>query len=193
MGRAPKTVHTPEPERLNSINFAGAQVYDVKRSGAEGGSFKFRVGAGSGLAQVCKRMGWEMPGEKTTVEKFEGRFIGGHVVLQSQDKLVDAEVDIEYVEISGFELHRLEVEGKRNGRKTKTFRRELRFSGGFKCVDGAANFESYMVRTNNAKGVLRVTYMKEEVQADLPLADDKQASIPDDVMATDEQREAVTQ
>lgn len=179
MGRQ-KTVHTPEPERLNVINFAGAKIAEFGRVDADSGWFKFRVVGGAGLEALCKKMGWSMPGDKTTLEKFEGKLVGGHLVLNCQDRLVDAGLDIEYGEIKGFELHRLELEG----RKKKGFRRELRFSGTFKCIDGAANFESYMMRTANARGVLKVTYLKEEVQENLPIDDAKQLSIPDDVRAT---------
>lgn len=171
-----KTIHTPEPERLNSINFGGAKIAEFGRVDAEYGWFKFRVGGGNGLEALCKKMGWSMPGDKTTLERFEGKLIGGHLVFACQDKLIDAEVDIEYGEIKGFELHRLELEV----RKKKGFRRELRFSGTFKCADGAANFESYMTRTANAKGQLKVTYLKEEVQTEMALSDEaNQMSIND--------------
>ncbi len=188
MGKPSKMVHTPEPARLNSLSLAGARIAEVKRVDAEAGSFKFHVsGPLSGLEALCKKMGWNMPGDKTTLERLEGKLLGGQLVFSCQDKLIDAEIDIEYKELSGFELHRLELEQ----RKGKGFRRELRFSGTFKCVDGAANFESYMTRTNNSRGTLKVTYLKQEVQDALAL-NDGQLNIPDDVHATTEQRKAVT-
>lgn len=192
MGRAPKVIHTPDPEQvpMNKITLIGATIAEFGRVDATSGWFKFRCSPGSSLEQICKKMGWPMPGEKSSLERLDGEFKGGHLTLTCSGKLIkDVDVDIEYLKIKGFELHRLELVG----RKGKGFRRELRFSGTFECEDGAANIESYMMRSGNAAGTLRITYLKEQVQTDLPLADDKQVSIPDDVMATDEQREAVTQ
>jgi hypothetical protein len=191
MGRSVKTVHSPEPEQvpINKITFNGAQIAEFGRVDATSGWFKFRCSPGSTLDSLCKKMGWEMPHEKQSFERLDGEFKGGHLTLSCSGKLTkDVDVDIEYLKIKGFELHRLELVG----RKGKGFRRELRFQGTFECEDGAANIESYMMRSGNAPGTLRITYLKEQIQENLPLSDESsQLNIPD-VHATEEQREAVT-
>jgi len=131
-------------------------------------------------------MGWDVPGAKTTSENLEGKLEGGHLILTSRDKLIDAEVDIEFSTITKFACHRFELEGK----KGKGFRRELRFEVKFKRGDGATRLENYMMWTDNARGVLKVTYLLEPVEQQMPL-DDSQMSTPDDVTASLEQQEAV--
>ena len=49
--------------------------------------------------------------------------MGGSLIHQASDKLIDAQYDIAYISLSDFEMIRLEIEGK----KKKGFRRELRF------------------------------------------------------------------
>jgi hypothetical protein len=169
------TISTPEPARLLKITFAGARIAEVKRVDAEAGSFKFHVNLGKTLEALCEKMGWQMPGDKTTLENLEGKMQGGSLLLKSQDKLIDAEVEMGYKSISGFALHRLELEG----RKGKGFRRELRFNGTFDDPEGCAKMESYMNRTANARGTLLVTFLKEEVQENLPLTEAQQAVLPE--------------
>jgi hypothetical protein len=170
-----KTVHTPEPQRLLKLTLRGARIAEVKRVDAESGSFKFHVQMGKDLPALCERMGWQEPGEKTTLENLEGKMLGGNLSLVCQDKLIDADVDMPYKSINAFALHRLELEG----RKGKGFRRELRFNGTFDAPDGCALMESYMQRTANARGTLTITFMKEEVQENLPLTEAQQATLPE--------------
>ncbi len=171
MGRT-KTVHTPPTDevKMSSITFQGAKIAEFGRVDPLSGWIKFHCSLGAGLEKLFEIMGWDIPGNKTTLEKLEGKLDGGHFILTAKDKLVDAEVDIEFVAIKGFECHRFELEG----RKKKGFRRELRFAVSFKCVDGCANLESYMMRTDNARGTLKVSYLKEAVQEEIPMEDDKQ-------------------
>ena len=168
MGKAAKTIHTPEPERMLKIGFTGAKLDEFRRVDAASGTFKFRVAIGNKLTDLCKRMKWPMPGDKATLEKFEDKLIGGHLVLKAMDQMTDFEIDLEYKEIKGFEIHRLELEG----RKGKGFRRELRFSGIFECPDGAANFEAFMMNSKESKGNLTITFQREQVQENLPLTDE---------------------
>ena len=164
-------VHRPEPDRLLRIVFNGARIAEVRRVDAEAGSFKFHVNLGKRMEALCEKMGWQIPGDKTTLEQLEGKLNGGSLVLRCQDKLVDAEVEMAYKNINGFALHRLELEG----RKGKGFRRELRFNGRFDDPEGCAKMESYMSRTANARGQLTVTYIKEAEQENLPLTEAQQA------------------
>jgi hypothetical protein len=189
----PRTV-TPVVESvpMGKITFPGAKMADFGRSAPDSGYIKFHCTLPKGFENLFTAMGWDVPGRKTTSENLEGKLEGGHLILTSRDKLIDAEVNIEFSTITKFACHRFELEGK----KGKGFRRELRFEAKFKCVDGAANLENYMMRTDNARGVLQVTYLLEPIEQQLPLdaaAQDEanQVDIPSDVMASPEQREAV--
>lgn len=174
-----QTVHTPEPERLLKISFAGARIAEVKLSDAATGSFKFhvRVGSGKPLEQLCKKLKWQVPYENTTEQGLDGKLEGGNLNLLCETTLnKNVEINMPYKTIGSFKLHRLELIGK----KGKGFRRELRFNGTFDDTTGAAAFESYMTRTGNSEGVLTVTYLKEEaVQPDLPLTEAQQATLPE--------------
>lgn len=174
MGRA--TIHTPETDQgspKGRIIFPGTWIDDMGRDAACTGWIKFKSNPGSALSLIFERLGWNLPGAREKVQKFDGELEGGHFILSAKGRLVEADVDIEFSMITGFELHRIEVEGKTI--------RQLRFSGTYHCRDGAANIESYMVNTANAPGDLMVTYqVNGSVQAKLP------------GMATQEQREAVT-
>src|ERR1041384_134281 len=107
------------------------------------------------LDVLFQHMGWQVPGDSASLEKLDGKLRGGHFILTAKidDELrlklkskngevdMDAEVDLEYSEISDFQCHRFEIEG----RKKKGFRRELRFKATFppKCPDALANLENY--------------------------------------------------
>lgn len=184
-----KTIHTPpEESHLSTITFPSAKIAEFGRVDPASGWIKFRCSLPKGFEKLFELMGWDIPGEKTVSEKLDGKLTGGHMILTSKDKLVDAEVDIEFESITGFECLRLELEN----RKGKGFRRELRFKAQFKCVDGAANLENYMMQTDNARGSLKVSYLREAVQPELPMdTPEEQITIPD-VHATAAQREAVS-
>lgn len=187
-----KTVHLPTPEEVNthqrSLTFPSAKIAEFGRVDPESGWIKFRCSLPKDIEKLFQVMGWDIPGEKTVSEDLEGKLKGGHLILTpklDKDELLkvkspdgkvntDAEVDIEFEDISSFKCLRLELEG----RKGKGFRRELRFEAKFKCEDGAANLESYMMRTSNARGSLKVTYYTEPVQTEIKL-DDEQITFDD--------------
>jgi hypothetical protein len=172
------TINTPEAARLLKVTFHASRFAEVKRVDAASGSFKIVVKAGTGkpLEALCKRMAWQVPDEHTVLQNLEGKFLGGSLVMRCNDKLVDAEAELPYKSITGFAIHRLELEG----RKGKGFRRELRFNGTFDYQEGCAVIESYMNRIGSATGELTITYLKEEVQPDLPLTEAQQAVLEND-------------
>lgn len=170
---------------MGTINFPGVKIAEFGRSAPDAGYIKFHSTLPKGFEKLFELMGWDIPGNKTSLEKLDGKLEGGHLILTSRDKIIDAEVDIEFSSIKDFACHRFELEGK----KGKGFRRELRFTAAFKCEDGAANLESYMMRTDNAKGSLKVTYLLEPVQTEMSLeGEEEQIEIPE-VTATEEQNE----
>lgn len=162
-----KTINTPDTPEMLNITFTGARISEFGRVDSSSGWIKFHCQLGSTLNGTFAKMGWDIPGSKTKSEKLEGKLNGGRLALISKEKLVDAELDMEYVTISDFECLRLELEQK----KGKCFRRELRFNVTFKAMDGAALLESYQNRSDNARGALKVSYLKEAEQAPLPLTD----------------------
>lgn len=184
-----KTIHTPPADEvaMNTITFPQAKLSEFGRVDAASGWIKFRCSLPKGYEKLFELMDWQVPDTKTMLEKLEGTLKGGHLILTSKEKLVDAEVDIEFDTIKDFACLRLELEG----RKKKGFRRELRFSATYKCPDGAANLENYMMRVPDAIGSLKVTYLKEAVQEEMELQDQQANLIPEGVHATDEQRKAV--
>ena len=172
------TVHTPEPERLLKVVFSRARIAEVKLSDASTGSFKFHIKMGppKQLDSLCRKMGWQVPDDKTTEQGLEGKLEGGSIVLLCDTNIGKAvEIDMPFKAISGFKLLRLELEQK----KGKGFRRELRFNGTFDYAEGAATFESYMNRTANTEGTLTVTYLKENVQTAIELTEAQQATLPE--------------
>jgi hypothetical protein len=187
----PKTIHTPEPPESFQITFPSSRIAEFGRVDPESGWVKFRCHlAPKNIEPLFNHFGWQVPGEKVSLDKLDGKLAGGHFImtakpdeeqrlkLKSKDGRVDTdmEINIEYLTIDGFECHRLELEG----RKKKGFRRELRFKAKFNCEDGAANLEAYMMRTDNARGSLKVTYVKEPEQTNL---------VPDGVTASEDQRQ----
>lgn len=180
-----KTIHTQAAETnrgASYITFPAAEISDFSRFDPTSGVVKFRCPLnGKELATLFGLMGWQVPGAKSSLEKLDGKLDGGTILfkataeklkVKSSDGTVDpdAEVDLEYKDISDFQCHRFEIKGK----KGKGFRRELRFTMTFaeKASDSCANLESYMNRTGNAPGSLKVTYFVEPVQRNL---------VPDDV------------
>lgn len=143
----------------DSITFPATVIGGFRRADGAVGVVRFQSNIARDADELFQTLGWELPEEHCSFKRFDTVLRGGYFVLSSRDKLVDVEVDIEFTEISGFECHRIE------GRKKS--RRELRFKAAFKCEDGAANLESYMVRTNNARGSLKVVYVKDPVQAEI--------------------------
>jgi hypothetical protein len=172
---------------MEKIRFEGAKMSQFGREDKAAAWVVFHCSLGAvdsrGFQGLFKRMGWSVPGEKVSMEKLDGSLSGGHFILTSQNKLVDAEVEIAFGKMGGFSVHRFELEGK----KKKGFRRELRFKSTFELEDGCALLESYMMRSDNARGTLQVTYLKEPVQTTID--DSAQLSIPD-VEATEEQKAA---
>ncbi len=112
------------------------------------------------------------------MEKLDGVLKGGKLILTSKDKLVDAEVDLGFIKLTGFSVNRFELEG----RKGKGFRRELRFKVTFESEDGCSRLESYMMACDNARGSLQVQYFQQAEQIEIA-----------DVQQTDEQRQAILQ
>jgi hypothetical protein len=175
----PKTINTPEPERLLKIIFQGARIDEMKLSDAATGSFKFviRVGNGKPLEMLCRKLECQVPEEKTTEQGIDKKLEGGSLTLLCETTIgKNVEIDMPYKAATSFKLVRRELVGK----KGKGWRRELHFSGTFDDTTGAARFESYMTRTNNAEGVLTLTYLKEPAeQSKIPLTEAQQAALPE--------------
>ncbi len=197
----PKTLHTPAPDEieLNTILFPSVKIAEFTRFDPSSGVIKFRSTLPKGFETLFQTLGWEVPGDKTTMESLEGKLKGGHLLLspklnketlkvKSTDGKVDteADVDIEFGEIKDFQCLRLEIEGK----KKKGFRRELRFKATFaaKATDSCANLEAYMERTDNAPGSLKVSYLPEPIQTTIS-HDESQSSLID-TEATEEEQQA---
>jgi hypothetical protein len=180
-----RQVRAVDNSAAHTITFGGAKIAEFGRVDPASGWVKFHCSLGNGLEKLFKGMGWNPPGDKTMSEKLEGKLKGGHLILTANGKIQtqknadgvpqDAEVDIEYIDIKGFECHRFEIEGH----KKKGFRRELRFTVTFQCGDGAANLENYMMRYDNARGSLRVSHFPEAIQPELDLSSNeaRQATI----------------
>lgn len=205
-----KTIHLSEAPKMAKISFPAVKLSEVKRTAPESAEAKFHCHVpAKNIEQLFTHMGWQIPGETSSMEKLDGRLKDGNLIftaklddetvsklkLKSPDGHFDSEfqVDLEFKQIDSFACHRFEREGHKGGNKGKGFRRELRFTCTFgpRCEDAAANLEAYMMRTDNARGTLQVKYLIEEKQGELNLTDDKQESlVPDDVEATEEQIEA---
>lgn len=161
------------------IIFNGARIAEVKLSDAATGSFKFavRVGNGKPLEMLCRRLECQVPEESTTEQGIEKKLEGGHLTLLCETTIgKNVDIDMPYKACNSFKLVRRELIGK----KGKGFRRELHFNGTFNDMTGAARFESYMNRTENAEGILTLTYPdKPAEQTPLPLTEAQQATLPE--------------
>lgn len=186
-----KTVH-PVGEALLNINFVGAKIASIGRGDPKSASCTFHCVLGKGMGKLFEKMGWEVPGEKCSMEKLDGKLDGGHFIMTGSgdpDQLklkstngkvnTDAEVEIDFGSITDFACYRFEIEG----RKGKGFRHELRFKATVKNEDGMALLESYMSQTGNGKGNLKVAYLKESVQE--VLIPDVQAHDQQEVLETE--------
>ena len=147
-----------------TVTFTSAKLAEIQRVDPASGSLKFHCALGKGYEKLFERMGWQVPEDKTMRLNLEGKLEGGHFVLTSKDKLVDAEIELGFKAMSGFHVIRMELEG----RKGKGFRRELRFDVTFEEVDALARLESYMMTCDNAYGSLGVKYLAEPVQEVIP-------------------------
>ena len=157
------------------LKFSATKLAEIGRVDASSGWIKFTCFLGKGFEKLFKAMEWQVPDEHVTAQKLEGKFEGGYFVLTAKDKLIEGEVEIEFGTMSGFTCLRMELEG----RKGKGFRRELRFQATLKSADGLALMESYMARTDNARGILAVNYHKEPVQQTIP-EDDAQLMLDEE-------------
>lgn len=172
-----KTV-TAVGEALLHINFENTKLAGISRVDAESASCDFYCGiGGKGMEKLFRAMGWELPGEKSSMEKLDGKLIGGHFILtgdvdperlkvKSPDKKLDtgAEVECEFGTINTFACHRLELVG----RKKKGFRRELRFKASLNDPDAMGKLEAYMEATGDGRGKLKVSYLPEPEQTTIP-------------------------
>lgn len=172
-----KTV-TPVGEALLHINFQNTKLAGISRVDAESASCEFHCGiGGKGMERLFRIMGWDLPGEKSSMEKLDGKLIGGKFILtgdadperlkvKSPNKKLDtgAEVECDFGVINSFACHRLELEN----RKKKGFRRELRFKASLNEPDGMAKLEAYMQATGDGRGELKVSHLKEAEQSTIP-------------------------
>ena len=181
----PKTIHTPEAPRLGELILPQTKLAEFRRVDATSATAKFHVTlANKSISKLFRHLDWQMPGDTSSLDSFDTKLAGGNFILtaeaeetietESKNGKVNsrAEVDIDYIQASGFQVQRLEIEG----RKGKGFRRELRLTVKFKQDDGCALLEAYMMTTGSRKGTLRLRYMPEPVQSTIE--------------ATDEQRQA---
>lgn len=155
MGRK-KLTPAIKPVPMNTITFSSTRIAEFGRDGETKGWIKFHSSMERYSEELFSKLGWEIPEEHCSLKRFDAVFRGGNLILSSRGKLIDADVDIEFKELKSFECHRVD--------KGKKKRRELRFFATFDCEDGAANLESYMIRTDNARGSLRVQYVKDPKQ-----------------------------
>jgi hypothetical protein len=180
-----KTLHTPETPRLGELILPQTKLAEFRRVDAESATAKFHtLLANKSIPKLFKHLDWQLPGETSSLDSFDTKLAGGNFILTAeQDDTMEAksrngkvntraEVDIEYVQASSFQVLRMEIEG----RKGKGFRRELRLAVKFKQDDGCALLEAYMMTTGQRRGTLRLRYLPEPVQAVIE--------------ATDEQRQA---
>lgn len=189
-----KTVHTPEAPGLKKITIPTVWISDFTKHDPTSATVKFRSRPSpTQLKDLVGKMGWAPPSLKDSEKRCDGKFKGGHFILsasldeetvaklkvKSPDGAVDtsAQVDIEYGTIGGFQLLRMEIQGKNK----KGFRWELRFNASTEAIDAAANLESYMARTDNSRGSLCINYLEEPEQGSL---------VPDGVEASEEQKQA---
>ena len=163
----------PVEQRAFKATFPDARITEFGRMDPASGWVKFACNLSpQSIKVIFQHFGWEVPGDKSSLEKFDGKLEGGSFILNAKDKLVSGGVDIDYVACNSFACHRFELEG----RKKKGFRRELRFTVTFKQQDACALLESYMMTTDNARGVLQLSYVEQPEQITIE--------------ATDEQRQA---
>jgi hypothetical protein len=163
------------------VSFSAAKIAECGRVDPASGWIKFHCLMGKGYEKLFERMDWQIPDDHTVRQTLDGALEGGYLVLTAKDKLIDADVQLAFKSMTGFQCLRLELEG----RKGKGFRRELRFSCTFKDLDGLAKLEAYMNACDNARGVLAVSYLKEPVQETIPEPDENQLTLdPERAAAT---------
>lgn len=159
------------------VRFGSTKFAEIGRVDSGSGWIKFVCYLGKGFEKLFDAMDWQVPDDHVTAQSLEGKLEGGSFFMTSKgEKLVDGEVEIDFGTITGFKCLRMELEG----RKGKGFRRELRFSATLKSDDGLALIESYMLATDNARGVLTINYRKEPVQQTIPETDEAQMKLDDE-------------
>lgn len=139
----------------DKISFLSAQLISFSRK-ITGGEAKFSASLST---PVQKALGWtDIPAFLTSC-KPEGE-IAGATTMEIMPK--DAELrkfgrDLQISKVHGFELLRLEIEGKRD----KGHRIELRFSVSFQDQKGARILEEYLMTAGEAKSTVTVSYVKQ--------------------------------
>ena len=178
--RSVTLVDAAEAPKMLKVSFAAAKVTDVGMVDPASKSIKFACLLGRGFEKLFDRMNWQVPGDHVTEQKLEAVLEGGNFILTASDKLVEAEVDLDFGKITGFSCVRRELEGK----KGKGFRRELKFSATLKNANALALIEGYMNECDNARGTLVVSYLEKPVQVSMEDGDAQ--------MKLDEERKAAT-
>ena len=169
---------TPAMVKTYHVGFPDIEVAAFQRFDPASGVITFHAAlTPANMGKLFGHFGWEIPGDKSALDSYDGKLEGGSFTLESKDKLKDAEVNLPYLICSNFVCHRLNLKG----RKKKGFRRELRFKVTFDVPDACAKLEGYMM-TVGARGSLKLSYIEQPEQQNL---------VPSDVKATDEQRQTV--
>jgi hypothetical protein len=151
--------------------FGMAQIDSCGRGDPAKATLKFCCGLGKNFEALFARMKWQVPADRIGMQKLDGK-LSGSFVLRAEDKLVQAELSLDFKEMSSFQCLRLELERK----KGKGFRRELRFNVVTEEEDALAKIEAYMQACNNSRGSLQVDYIVEPEQTTIP-DDTKQTSM----------------
>jgi hypothetical protein len=199
----PRTITPVEPLHVEALTFSHARIVEFGQVDSSSKWIKFACQVGKGYEELFAAMKWQTPSKTTMVQGLEGVLKTGSITLtpaldedakikakSKNGKLnTTAEFAVEYDKISSFQCVRRELEG----RKGKGFRRILNFTVTHHAECGCAELEVYQLATDNARGSLRVTYTVEAEQEPIPTTDGQQSLIPDAVMASEEQRQAVSQ
>lgn len=159
------------------VTFSAARLIAFSRNGKKGGVAKFRAIVN---AHVCEKLEWPEPDERLTSCSPEADLAARIIEIIPKDKeLRKWETTLDCQRVHNFQIVRREAEGKRG----KGFRQELNFDVQFGDPLGCAKLEVVMLNIGLAKCGVIVSYE--------PKAEQSELELPEDVKATEEQRQAV--
>jgi hypothetical protein len=108
-----KTIHTPDAPAMLKVSFSAAKIAECGRVDPASGWIKFHCLMGKGYEKLFERMDWQIPDDHTVRQTLDGALEGGYLVLTAKDKLIDADVQLAFKSMTGFQCLRLELEGRK--------------------------------------------------------------------------------
>ena len=162
---------------LASITFPSVRIAFFGRRSAASGWIDFDCELGAeGIKPLFQKLAWSVPGRENVLGKMDRELRAGELgrltLTPDPEKLnvrsKDGGIYMDYVLEAPY--HRIgNFVCQRYGELREAgYARVLRFRATFRNEDGATEAERYMLHTGNARGALKVHYLREPMQTANP-------------------------